>query len=102
DVETAAANVLDIAALSDPTKVILKIKYHLLAHLHQDIICFGPILSSATETFECFNTIFWFCSILSNHLSPSWQSKKCLDTFFLEEAGKLLLEVVNGRYRHHW
>ncbi|KAF8801058.1 hypothetical protein BYT27DRAFT_7115992, partial [Phlegmacium glaucopus] len=61
DVETATANVFDIAALSDPTKVILKIKYHLLAHLCQDIICFGPILSSATETFECFNTIFWFC-----------------------------------------
>jgi hypothetical protein len=71
NVETAAANVLDIAALIDSTKVILKIKYHLLAHLHQDIICFGPILSSTTETFECFNAIFWFCSILSNHLSPS-------------------------------
>lgn len=71
DVETAAANVLDIAALIDPTKVILKIKYHLLAHLRQDIIRFGPILGGATETFECFNAIFRFCSILSNHLSPS-------------------------------
>ena len=71
DIETAAANVLDIAALIDPMKVILKIKYHLLAHSHQDIICFGPILGSVTETFECFNAIFWFCSILSNHLSSS-------------------------------
>ena len=71
DIETAAANVLDIAALIDPIKVILKIKYHLLAHLRQDIIRFGPILGSATETFECFNAIFRFCSILSNHLSPS-------------------------------
>ena len=58
NVETAAANVLDIAALIDPTKVILKIKYPLLAHLRQDIIRFGPILGGTTETFECFNAIF--------------------------------------------
>jgi len=71
DIETAAANVLDIAALIDPSKIIMKIKYHLLAHLRQDIIRFGPLLGVATETFECFNTIFRFCSILSNHLAPS-------------------------------
>jgi hypothetical protein len=71
DVETAAANVLDIAALIDPSKIILKIKYHLLAHIREDIIRFGPILGGATETYECFNAIFRFCSILSNHLAPS-------------------------------
>jgi hypothetical protein len=71
DVDTAASNVLDIAALIDPSKVILKIKYHLLSHLRQDIIRFGPLLGVATETFECFNAIFRFCSILSNHLAPS-------------------------------
>jgi hypothetical protein len=71
DVETAAANILDIAALIDPTKIILKIKYHLLTHLHQDIIQFGPLVGVAMETYECFNAIFCFCSILSNHLAPS-------------------------------
>jgi hypothetical protein len=70
-VETAAANVLDIAALIDPSKVISKIKYHLLAHLREDIIRFGPLVGIATEVFECFNAIFRYCSILSNHLTPS-------------------------------
>lgn len=71
DVETAAANVLNIAALIDPSKIIAKIKYHLLAHLRADIICFGPLVGVATEVFECFNAIFRYCSILSNHLAPS-------------------------------
>jgi hypothetical protein len=71
DVETATANVLDIAALIDPSKIISKIKYHLLGHLREDIIRFGPLVGVATEVFECFNAIFRFCSILSNHLAPS-------------------------------
>lgn len=71
DVETAASNVLNIAALINPRKVILKITYHLLAHLQQDIIRFGPLLGVATESFESFNAIFRFCSILSNHSAPS-------------------------------
>jgi hypothetical protein len=71
DVTTAAANVLDIAALIDPSKIVSKIKYHLLSHLCEDIIRFGPLVGVATEVFECFNAIFWYCSILSNHLAPS-------------------------------
>ena len=71
DVETAAANVLDIAALIDPSKIVQKIKYHLLAHLREDVIRFGPLIGVATETYESFNAIFRFCSILSNHLAPS-------------------------------
>ncbi|KAF8148461.1 hypothetical protein B0H34DRAFT_679784 [Crassisporium funariophilum] len=71
DVETAAANVLDIAALIDPTKIIAKIKYHLLPHLKEDILCFGPLVGVATEVFESFNAIFRFCSVFSNHLAPS-------------------------------
>lgn len=71
DVKIAATNVLDIAALIEPSKIILKIKYHLLVHLSEDIIRFSPLLGIAMETFESFNVIFQFCSILSNHLALS-------------------------------
>lgn len=71
DVEVAAANVLDLFAMIDPSKMTLKLKLHLLAQLWADILHFGPLVSVATETFECFNAIFRFCSIFSNHLAPS-------------------------------
>jgi hypothetical protein len=70
-VATAAENVLDIAALIDPSKIVMKIKYHLLSHIKEDIIRFGPMVGIASEVFEGFNAIFQYCSILSNHLAPS-------------------------------
>ncbi|THU81725.1 hypothetical protein K435DRAFT_823377 [Dendrothele bispora CBS 962.96] len=71
DVDTAAANVQDAFALIDPTKIIRKIKLHLLSHLSEDIRAFGSLIGVATEVFESFNAVFRFCSVLSNHQAPS-------------------------------
>ncbi|KAH6906260.1 hypothetical protein BKA70DRAFT_1224710 [Coprinopsis sp. MPI-PUGE-AT-0042] len=71
DVDVAAANVLDAAAALDLSKLVTKLKYHLLAHLSGDIRRFGPLVGVASEGYESFNIIFRHCSILSNHLAPS-------------------------------
>lgn len=71
DIRTAVANVLDYAALVNPSKIIKKIKYHYLTHIEEDIQWFGPLIGVMTENYESYNSVFRACSVLSNHLSPS-------------------------------
>ncbi|KAJ7703815.1 hypothetical protein B0H14DRAFT_3647123 [Mycena olivaceomarginata] len=71
DLKIAVANVLDAVAQIDPSKIMTKIKYHLLTHIDFDAIELGPLIAMATEIFESFNAVFRYCSIYSNHLAPS-------------------------------
>ncbi|KAJ7885270.1 hypothetical protein B0H14DRAFT_3737214 [Mycena olivaceomarginata] len=71
DLKVAVANVLDIFGTIDPSKIISKVKYHLLVHAGEDVVEFGPLVGVITEVFESFNTVFRHCSVLSNHLAPS-------------------------------
>ncbi|KAH6905394.1 hypothetical protein BKA70DRAFT_1387014 [Coprinopsis sp. MPI-PUGE-AT-0042] len=71
DLTVSIGNVLDAFSDLDPTKIINKVKLHVLTHLPQDIRRFGPAVRSSTEIFECYNAIFRLCSVLSNHQAPS-------------------------------
>ncbi|KAJ7053538.1 hypothetical protein C8F01DRAFT_1375116 [Mycena amicta] len=71
DLKIAVANLLDAVAVMDPSKIITKIKYHILVHVADDATAFGPLVGVATELFESFNAVFRYCSIYSNHLAPS-------------------------------
>lgn len=64
-------NLLDAFATLDPTKILIKLKLHILVHMIQDIRRRGPGVRFSTEVFECFNAIFRLCSVLSNHQAPS-------------------------------
>jgi hypothetical protein len=55
----------------DPKRIMDKVKLHLLAYIWEDVLQFGPLVGVAPEIFECFNAVFYMCSILSNHLTPS-------------------------------
>ncbi|KAJ7477831.1 hypothetical protein B0H11DRAFT_2234507 [Mycena galericulata] len=48
DLKVAVANVLDIFSLIDPSKIITKIKLHLLAHIDNDVIEFRPLVGVAS------------------------------------------------------
>lgn len=71
DLKIAAANVQDAFAVIDPSKIVTKIKLHLLPHIPDDARSLGPLVGAATETFEAFNSVFRAASVFSNHLAPS-------------------------------
>lgn len=64
-------NLLDAFATIDSSKILIKLKLHVLLHIVQDIRRRGPAVRFSTEVFECFNAIFRLCSVLSNHQAPS-------------------------------
>ncbi|KAJ7144866.1 hypothetical protein C8R43DRAFT_891028 [Mycena crocata] len=71
DLEILIDNVLDAFATLDPSKILIKLKLHVLKHIPQNIRRRGPSVRFSTEVFECFNAIFRLCSVLSNHQAPS-------------------------------
>ncbi|KAJ7165790.1 hypothetical protein C8R46DRAFT_900279 [Mycena filopes] len=71
DLQILIDNLLDAFATLDPSKILIKLKLHVLLHIVQDIQRRGPAVRFSTEVFECFNTIFRLCSVLSNHQAPS-------------------------------
>ncbi|KAJ7126361.1 hypothetical protein C8R46DRAFT_1146707 [Mycena filopes] len=71
DLKVAVANVLDIFGTIDPSKILSKIKYHLLVHTDEDVVEIGPLVGAITEIYEAYNAVFRWCSVLSNHLAPS-------------------------------
>ncbi|KAJ7850524.1 hypothetical protein B0H14DRAFT_3664811 [Mycena olivaceomarginata] len=71
DLTVAIDNVLNWWAIVDPTKITQKYKLHVLPHLPSAVRRFGPSVLFATEIFECWNTVFRLCSVLSNHQAPS-------------------------------
>ncbi|KAJ7062516.1 hypothetical protein C8F01DRAFT_986105 [Mycena amicta] len=71
DLNILIGNVLDTFGDTNPARIIQKMKIHLLPHIIEDAVRFGPPIRNSTEVFEGYNAVFRMCSILSNHQAPS-------------------------------
>ncbi|KAJ7869537.1 hypothetical protein B0H14DRAFT_3132299 [Mycena olivaceomarginata] len=94
DLKVAVGNVLDICAIIDPSKIISKIKYHLLVHAPYDAALFGPLIGVATEIFESFtgsSVIAPSCPITSRRAGTSQ------DNLVIKKDSSIELQVDGGR-----
>ncbi|KAJ7904831.1 hypothetical protein B0H13DRAFT_2510580 [Mycena leptocephala] len=57
DLHVAIGNFLDSLAEIDPSKMVTKVKTHLLTHAPSDVRLFGPLLGAITEAFKSFNGV---------------------------------------------
>ena len=67
----ASGNVLDGFAKLFPAKILRKVKLHLLAHLEEDVVAFGPLVGESAERFESFNAVFRQSVVFSNRKNTS-------------------------------
>ncbi|KAJ7339027.1 hypothetical protein DFH08DRAFT_964080 [Mycena albidolilacea] len=58
DLHVAIGSFLDSFAEIDPSKLVAKVKTHLLTHAPADVRLFGPLLGAITEAFESLNGVF--------------------------------------------
>ncbi|KAJ7290474.1 hypothetical protein C8J57DRAFT_1493188 [Mycena rebaudengoi] len=52
DLQVLIDNLLDAFTALDPTKILIKLKLHVLLHIVQDIHCRGPAVRFSTEVFN--------------------------------------------------
>ncbi|KAI0692911.1 hypothetical protein BC835DRAFT_1520799 [Cytidiella melzeri] len=99
DLEVLIGNLLDVWGAIDPNRILNKPKIHLLQHIITDIRNGGPAILFSTEIFECWNSIFRMCSVLSNHHAPSHDIAAAiadLERFKHQVSGDTLWEYAHS------
>lgn len=71
NLKIAIANVLDDFSILYPARIIRKSKLHILVHLEEDILAFGPLPGVTSERFESYNAVFRHSAVYSNRQHPS-------------------------------